>query len=204
MGRRSDNYNEKPHAMMIPIPLPGHINPFVHLAIKLASNGFTITFVHTQSVHHQLITTDGNDDVFVEARKSGVDIRYKTISDGLALEFDRSANEKEFWNSILHVFPSNVDELVGKLVDDDDDDDDYSPPTCLISDTFYAWPATIANKYKLVNVSLWTESALVFAIYSNLDLFIQNAHLPNPNPNPNGTYVSTRSISTYVRNFLIC
>ena len=40
---------QKPHAIFVPYPLQGHVIPSVHLAIKLASKGFTITFINTPS-----------------------------------------------------------------------------------------------------------------------------------------------------------
>ncbi|KAK7819603.1 udp-glycosyltransferase 86a1 [Quercus suber] len=76
-----ENNHQKPHAILFPYPLQGHVIPFVHLAIKLASKGFIITFVNTQSVHHNIIKSQPNstkeDDIFAEARKS--DKREDTI-----------------------------------------------------------------------------------------------------------------------------
>ncbi|KAK8934941.1 UDP-glycosyltransferase 86A1 [Platanthera zijinensis] len=44
----------KPHLLLIPFPLQGHIIPSVHLALKLAAAGFSVTFVNTEAVHHQI------------------------------------------------------------------------------------------------------------------------------------------------------
>ncbi|KAL3642606.1 hypothetical protein CASFOL_013421 [Castilleja foliolosa] len=112
----------KGHAIMISLPYQGHINPFTSLALKLASKGFTVTFVHLESVHRKLSkahhsTSNGESvDFFSEARESGLDIRYTTISDALPLEFDR---------------------FVGKMI--------QAEPftTFLVTDTIYAWPATV-------------------------------------------------------------
>ncbi|XP_059667620.1 UDP-glycosyltransferase 86A1-like isoform X2 [Cornus florida] len=167
---------QKPHAIMIPYPLQGHVIPFVHLAMKLASKGFTITFINTESIHHQISTAQPQnnpirDDIFAGARKSGLDIRYATVSDGLPLGFDRSLNHDQFMECILHVFSAHVDELVGKIVRSDD-----PPLTLLVADTFYVWPSTIANKYNLVNVSFWTEPTLVLTLYYHLYLLRKHGH----------------------------
>ncbi|KAL0375056.1 UNVERIFIED_CONTAM: UDP-glycosyltransferase 86A1 [Sesamum radiatum] len=176
----------KPHAIMISVPYQGHLNPFTHLAIKLASKGCTVTFVHTGDVHHQISkshhnlnsTSSCNEvdiDIFSEARDSGLDIRYTTISDGFPLEFDRLHNIHEFWESMFHDFPSRVDEFIGNLMESSD-------PLLLpflVTDTIYSWPARIAKKYNLVNVSFWTEPALVFAINDYyFDLLRANGHFP--------------------------
>lgn len=165
---------EKPHAIVIPYPLQGHVIPFVNLAIKLASRGFTITFVNTESIHHQISRSQpstAGDDIFTGARNSGLDIRYRTVCDGLPLGFDRSLNHDQFMECILHVFSAHVDELVGDICRSD------SPPVnCLIADTFYVWPSMIAKKHGLVNISFWTEPALVLTLYYHLDLLRSNGH----------------------------
>ncbi|KAL2487371.1 UDP-glycosyltransferase 86A1 [Abeliophyllum distichum] len=170
---------QKPHALLFPYPLQGHVIPFVHLATKLALNGFTITFVNTESIHQQIskaagldlgATGDGDADIFSEARKSGLDIRYATITDGFPLGFDRSLHHDQFFEGILHVFPAYVDDFVGNLV--------RSDPTinCFIADTFFVWTSMIANKYNLVNISFFTEPALVLTLYYHIDLLRQNGH----------------------------
>ncbi|CAK9155275.1 unnamed protein product [Ilex paraguariensis] len=178
--------NWKPHAIMISFHLQGHIIPYVHLAIKLASKGLTITFVHTQSIHQQIIkaqsdNTPAGTDIFSEARTSGLDIRYMTVSDGLPVEFDRSVKSEQYWESFLNVFPVNIDDLVGEIVRREP-----SSELFLIADTFYLWPEKIAKKYNLVNVSFWTEPALVFNLYYHLDLLRQNGHFGS-NDNRKGT-----------------
>ncbi|PQQ06448.1 UDP-glycosyltransferase 86A1 isoform X1 [Prunus yedoensis var. nudiflora] len=136
-----EDKHSQPHAIMVPMPLQGHLFPHIHLATKLASHGFTITSVNTQHINHQITKsqpndTEDQDDIFATARKSGLDISYKTVSD---VQSDPSV-------------------------------------TCLIADTFHLWSATIANKYNLVNISFWTEPALVLSIYYHLDLLREHGH----------------------------
>ncbi|BFG35394.1 hypothetical protein CerSpe_216680 [Prunus speciosa] len=70
-----EDKHSQPHAIMVPIPLQGHLIPHIHLATKLASHGFTITSVNTQHINHQI-----------------TNIRYKTVSDGFPLAFNRFQN----------------------------------------------------------------------------------------------------------------
>ncbi|KAA8518729.1 hypothetical protein F0562_016497 [Nyssa sinensis] len=179
--QKMEDNHQKPHAIMIAYPLQGHVTPCVHLATKLASNGFTITFVNTEAIHHKISTAHPNsagDDLFVEARQSGLDIRYMTVSDGLPVEFDRNLHLDQFLDALLHVLPVHVDELVGKIVRNSD-----PPVCCLIADTFHEFSPRIADKYKLVNVSFWTEPALVFTLYYHLDLLRSNGHFDSINGN---------------------
>ncbi|XP_030492866.2 UDP-glycosyltransferase 86A1-like [Cannabis sativa] len=170
---------QKPlHAVVFTLSLQGHVIPSIHLAIKLASKGFTITFVNTE-VNHRDITkslcrnTSQNDvvDIFSAAREAGLDIRYRTVSDGFPISFDRKLNNEQFLEGHVHVFPAHVDELVRDLVDSAD-----PPLTCLVADSFFGWQSAIAKKYNLVYVSFWTEPALVFSLFYHLDLLQINGH----------------------------
>ncbi|KAK4396375.1 UDP-glycosyltransferase 86A1 [Sesamum angolense] len=174
----STNQNQKPHAIMISLPLQGHIIPFVNLAIKIASKGFSVTFAHHEFVHHHISNSQYNStdvDIFAQARSSGLDINYTTISDGFPIEFDRSADSDTYMESFFSRFPEKVDELVGKIVQSRSSS---GSNFFLISDTFSLWPAKIAEKYGLVDVSFWTEPALVFSLYYHLQLLRENGHVP--------------------------
>ena len=45
------NKAQKPHAVCVPYPAQGHINPVLKLAKILHSRGFHITFVYTELNH---------------------------------------------------------------------------------------------------------------------------------------------------------
>ncbi|CAF1863242.1 hypothetical protein HID58_062415 [Brassica napus] len=153
------------HALLIPYPFQGHVNPFVHLAIKLASQGITVTFVNTHYNHHQI----NSGDIFAGVRsESGLDIRYATVSDGLPLGFNRSLNHDQYQSSLLHVFSAHVEELVESLVGEG--------VNVMIADTFFVWPSVVARKFGLVCVSFWTEAALVFSLYYHMDLLRIHGH----------------------------
>ncbi|KAJ8551589.1 hypothetical protein K7X08_021604 [Anisodus acutangulus] len=164
----------QPHAVLIPLPLQGHITPFTHLAMKLASKGFTITFVNTESTHQKIATAQSlkDDNPFSHAQESGLDIRYAKISDGFPLSFDRTANAGQFVEGLIHVFQAHVDDFVENLVLSKPN----PPISCIIADSFHVWASTIAKKYNLVNVSFWTEPATVLTVYYHMDLLKSNGH----------------------------
>nr|AFJ53014.1 UDP-glycosyltransferase 1 [Linum usitatissimum] len=171
------DHTPKPHAIVVPFPLQGHVIPAVYLAIKLASQGFTITYVNTHYIHHKTSSSAAatGDDFFAGVRESGLDIRYKTISDGKPLGFDRSLNHDEFLASIMHVFPANVEELVAGMVAAGEKEEE-GKVSCLVADTFFVWPSKVAKKFGLVYVSVWTQPALVFTLYHHVHLLRQNGH----------------------------
>jgi hypothetical protein len=161
-----------PHAVVIPYPLQGHVIPAAHLALRLAARGFAVTFVNTESVHQQTAGALGlgadrsRHDIFAGA---GADVRYELVSDGFPLGFDRSLNHDQFMEGVLHVLPAHVEELLRRLVVD-------PASTCLVVDTFFVWPATLARKLGVPYVSFWTEPALIFALYYHMDLLTKHGH----------------------------
>ncbi|KAF8370170.1 hypothetical protein HHK36_031801 [Tetracentron sinense] len=54
---------EKPHAVCIPYPAQGHINPMLKLAKLLHYRGFHITFVNTEFNHQRLLKSRGPDSL---------------------------------------------------------------------------------------------------------------------------------------------
>ncbi|KAH6762323.1 UDP-Glycosyltransferase superfamily protein [Perilla frutescens var. hirtella] len=171
--------SNRAHAVMVCFHLQGHIIPFVNLALKLASKGFTITFAHLDFVHQQISKSQYNatqTDIFAAARSSGLDIRYTTFSDGHPLDFDRSVSFDQWLEIFRDELPDKVDDLVGTILQSDSS---TAPSNYfLIADTLYTWPKKIAQKYGLVNVSFWTEPALVFSLYYHLELLRENGHVP--------------------------
>ncbi|KAL1545828.1 UDP-glycosyltransferase 86A1-like [Salvia divinorum] len=173
MGERQ----RKVHGIMICVPYQGHLSPFVDLALKLASNGIVITFVHLEFLHRKLCDTHYANktdvDLFSKARELGLDIRCTTMTDPFPLDFDRDANFNEYWEAMARDFPPLVDEFVGNILASDRDMLHF-----LVADTVYSWPAAVTRKYNLVNVSLWTQSALVYCLGYHWDLLQQNGHFP--------------------------
>ncbi|GLJ20521.1 hypothetical protein SUGI_0373470 [Cryptomeria japonica] len=65
------------HAVLVPFPGRGHINPMMHLARKLASHGISVTLVLTEYWHK--IITETEDDDLSHAQKLGLDIQAALI-----------------------------------------------------------------------------------------------------------------------------
>ncbi|PWZ55976.1 UDP-glycosyltransferase 86A1 [Zea mays] len=178
----------RPHAVVMPYPLQGHVIPAVHLALRLAERGFAVTFINTESVHHQI---GAGGDIFAGARARGgattteeLDVRYELVSDGFPLGFDRSLNHDQFMEGVLHVLPAHVEDLLRRRVVVD------PATTCLVVDTFFVWPATLARKLGVPYVSFWTEPALIFNLYYHMDLLTKHGHFKCKEPRKDAiTYI---------------
>ncbi|GLJ59746.1 hypothetical protein SUGI_1521750 [Cryptomeria japonica] len=68
-----------PHALLIPFPAQGHINPMMQLAWKLVSDGFFITFLNTDVNHQRIIKANKDKDM----QNNGDKIRMISVPGGL-------------------------------------------------------------------------------------------------------------------------
>uniref|UniRef100_A0A803LPT3 Glycosyltransferase n=1 Tax=Chenopodium quinoa TaxID=63459 RepID=A0A803LPT3_CHEQI len=175
----SNGHTKKLHAILVTLPQQGHVNPFVQLAIKLASKGISVTFINTNHIHHKITLSNAtaDDDIFAEARRQSttdLDIEYMTITDGLPLEFDRSLHHDQWVGATTHCFPAHLEVAVTKILES-------RPPStticCLIADSYFVWASKLAHKFGLFHVSFWTESAMVLDIYFNRHLLLENGHI---------------------------
>uniref|UniRef100_A0A7C9DUX0 Uncharacterized protein n=1 Tax=Opuntia streptacantha TaxID=393608 RepID=A0A7C9DUX0_OPUST len=161
---------KKPHAIIVAHPLQGHVIPTVQLALKLASKGFSITFINAENIHHRITAAAAAADGSIFG--GGGDIEYMTVSDGLPVEYDRSLNHDRWIGATMHCFPAHIEVAVEKIL--------KSHPSnrcCLIADVYSVWASDVATKFGLVHVAFWTEAALVFDIYLHLHLLQQNGHV---------------------------
>ncbi|KAK9714776.1 hypothetical protein RND81_06G119100 [Saponaria officinalis] len=167
--------NKKPHAIIVAYPTQGHVNPTIQLAIKLASKGFSLTFVNTEVIHEQITSSNPILDpthIFSGAVNGSIsDIQYVTVSDGLPLGYDRSLNHDHWIGAMMHTYPAHVEVAVADVVKS-------RPYTCcLVADSYSVWASNVAKKYGLFYVSFWTEAALVLDIYFHFHLLKKNSHV---------------------------
>ncbi|KAJ0985140.1 hypothetical protein J5N97_003496 [Dioscorea zingiberensis] len=78
MKRSEGEEVERPHAVCLPMPAQGHLNPMMVLSTFLHSHGFTITFIHTDFDRSRLLRSGGP-----AALRSTETFRYASFPDGL-------------------------------------------------------------------------------------------------------------------------
>ncbi|GAB2271275.1 hypothetical protein Dimus_006117 [Dionaea muscipula] len=74
----SGDDKKKPHAVCVPCPAQGHINPMLKLAKLLHFKGFHVTFVNTEFNHNRLLRTHGSR--YLDGLPS---FRFEAIPDGI-------------------------------------------------------------------------------------------------------------------------
>ncbi|XP_074316957.1 UDP-glycosyltransferase 86A1-like [Silene latifolia] len=181
MEENSTQKHTNNHAIICPLHLQGHINPFTKLSLNLASKGVTVTFLIFEHVQQEITKALGcNSNNPFEGLSQGSslvgDIHYRVISDGLPLDYDRSGRLMEYvhWFMVGGLY-DQVENAIGNIVLE-------SRPkvNVLIFDTFYPWASKLAKRFGLRCASFWTEPATVFSLYYHVHLLRQHGHFDSP------------------------
>ncbi|XP_047307048.1 7-deoxyloganetin glucosyltransferase-like [Impatiens glandulifera] len=166
------NMSENPilaHAVCIPFPAQGHINPMMKLAKLLHGRGFYITFVNSEFNHRRLLKSRGPHSL--DGLKT---FRFETIPDGLP-ESDENATQditslcKSTTNTCLAPFKH----LISKIRDSG-----APPVTCIISDGVMSFTLDAAEELGIPQVLFWTTSAVGFMGYLHYTNFMENGYTP--------------------------
>ncbi|XP_042513251.1 7-deoxyloganetin glucosyltransferase-like [Macadamia integrifolia] len=160
----------KPHAVCIPFPAQGHVNPMMQLAKLLHSRGFYVTFVNTEFNHKRLLRSKAPD-----ALKGFSDFQFETIPDGLPPS-DRDATQDvpSLCASVQKNCLAPLRDLLKKL------NSSTSVPqiSCIVSDGIMSFSIEAARELGIPEVQLWTTSACGFMGYLHYDELIKRGIIP--------------------------
>lgn len=142
---KAEANEKKPHCLILPFPIQGHINPMIQFSKRLADKGITITFAATKALFNS------TDDF---PRSISVD----TISDG----YDQGrggATIPEYLERFEQVGKESLRELLQKLRKSG------CPVDCLVYDPFLPWGLGVAKSFGLLGAAFFTQSCYVNIIY---------------------------------------
>ncbi|KAL4196271.1 hypothetical protein AMTRI_Chr04g182400 [Amborella trichopoda] len=160
---------DKPHALCLPFPGQGHINPMMKLAMLLHSRGFHITFVNTHFTHERIAESCGPSAL------TGLhDFRLETISDGLPQDHGRILKLPELCEAALKNFPAPLKQLIVEI----NESGDVPPVSCIVSSGFLNFTQEIADEVGVPRVALWTTSACGYWGYFHVPDLIQKGYTP--------------------------
>ncbi|CAN0853396.1 7-deoxyloganetin glucosyltransferase [Linum grandiflorum] len=163
---------QKPHAVCVPFPAQGHINPMLQLAKLLYSQGFYVTFVNTEYNHRRLLKSRG--DAFLDSLPSGFD--FQSIPDGLGGEEEGDATQDipSLWDSTSKNCLVPFRELVSKL-----NETDAGPPvSCIVSDGVMAFTLEVAKELGIPEALFWTPSGCGVLAYVNYHVLAEKGLVP--------------------------
>lgn len=136
----------KPHAVCMPLPAQGHIKAMLKLAKLLHSNGFHITFVHTEAIYNYILTSSTPD-----ALDGPDDFRFETLPNG-----QTDVDISSFFISIRDDFAEPFAKLVRRL---NDPLSGVPPVTCIVSDSFTSFTLGVAAELGIPDVFFCSVSA---------------------------------------------
>ncbi|PWA52328.1 UDP-glucuronosyl/UDP-glucosyltransferase [Artemisia annua] len=163
---------EKPHAICIPYPAQGHINPMMKLAKLLHFKGFHISFVNTDYNHNRLLRSRGTSSL------DGLsDFRFYSIPDGLP---PSQAEATQSIPALCESVPKHSSEPFCELITrlNGDEEPDLPPVSCIISDGCMSFTVKAAEMFGLPEVLFWTTSACGLLAYTHYRDLIKKGYTP--------------------------
>ncbi|KAL3631063.1 hypothetical protein CASFOL_024047 [Castilleja foliolosa] len=135
-----------PHAILIPYPSQGHINPLLQFAKRLASKGIKATIATT---HYTLKSIHA----------AGVSVQ--PISDGFDHGgFAQACDVQSFLDSFRENGSKTLSQLIAKY------ENTEFPVSCVIYDSFLPWALDVAGDHGVLGAAFFTNSVVVCAIFS--------------------------------------
>ncbi|KAG2705072.1 hypothetical protein I3760_05G035500 [Carya illinoinensis] len=165
---------EKPHAVCIPYPAQGHVNPMLKLAKVLHHRGFHITFINTEFNHRLLLKARGPDSL------DGLpDFRFETIPDGLPpSDTDVTQDIPSLCDSIAKNFLVLFRNLLAKL--NNTVSSNVPPVSCIVSDFCMHFTNNVAEELGIPVILLWAASAYAFLGFAHTRRLVESGLLIPP------------------------
>ncbi|KAL8060966.1 hypothetical protein ABFX02_02G058100 [Erythranthe guttata] len=165
----------KPHAVVIPFPAQGHVNPMLKLAKLLHSRGFFVTFVNTEYNHRRFLKYGGGP-----AALAGLaDFRFATIPDGLPPPSESEDSPRDLTSLCDSTTKNWLEPFCNLLTKLNSSGDDGVPPvTCIVADLVLSFAVKAAEAFGLPAVMFWTSSACAFLGYEQYKYLVEKGYTP--------------------------
>lgn len=169
MGER-----RRPHAVLVPFPAQGHINPMMQLAKMLVEQGFIISFVNNDYNYSRIAQANkhaGNAIISGEGY-----ICWVVIPDGLP-----PSNKRTDVSTLCHlaesVIVSFIDKLIGEVKEQDPEQAIY-----LVTDDMLSTALDAAKCHRIPMAALWTSLIVTYALLYDLPNLVSSLLPSNGKP----------------------
>ncbi|ESQ34558.1 hypothetical protein EUTSA_v10007502mg [Eutrema salsugineum] len=170
MASHADFSGQKPHAVCVPFPAQGHIDPMQKVAKLLHAKGFHVTFVNTVYNHNRLLRSRGTN-----ALDGFPSFRFESIPDGLPeIDGDATQDPPSLCEATMKNCLAPFKELVRRI----NAEDDVPPVSCIVSDGVMSFTLDVAEELGVPEVLFWTTSACGFMAYLHFYRFIEKGLSP--------------------------
>ncbi|XP_037437801.1 7-deoxyloganetin glucosyltransferase-like [Triticum dicoccoides] len=159
-----------PHALVVPHPSSGNINPALQLAKLLHHHGVYITFVNTEHNHRVMEGTEG-----AAAVRGHEGFRFEAIPDGL-VEADRDAEDYDLRLSASTSQRSAepLKELLLRL----NGTPGVPPVTCVLPTSLMSFALDMARELGVPSMVLWAYSAASLMTQMRLRELNERGYVP--------------------------
>eukprot|EP01018_Ginkgo_biloba_P008194 Gb_28595 [translate_table: standard] len=165
----------RPHAVIVPLPAQGHINPMMHLAKKLAhEDGFLITFVNTDFIHARIMEAKMNIKSTLQYHVDETSIRLKSIPDGLEPQDSRTSD----FPKVLRALENSMAPSLDKLIQEINEKEEYKV-TCLIVDLWMQFLLDVAKRHDIPRAALFPGLTATCALRYNSPTLVSSNLLPS-------------------------
>lgn len=170
MGSWETANKPKPHAICIPFPAQGHINPIFKLAKILHHKGFHITFVHSEFNQRRLLKSRGENSL------DGLpSFQFETIPDGLPFsDADATQDVPSLCDSTSKNCLAPFRQLVTRL----NSSPGVPPLSCIVSDGIMSFTLEVARELGIPDVLFWTNGAGGVMAYLNYRNLVEKGYTP--------------------------
>lgn len=162
---------DKPHAVCVPFPAQGHINPMLKLAKLLHFKGFHITFVNTEYNHKRLLKSRGTNSL------DGLpDFQFETIPDGLPPSdvADATQDIPSLCKYTSQTAFAPFRDLIAKL----NSSGIVPQVTCIVSDAIMSFTLDAAEEFGIPDALFWTPSACGVLGYTKCRSLLERGSIP--------------------------
>ncbi|XP_059068611.1 7-deoxyloganetin glucosyltransferase-like [Cryptomeria japonica] len=162
-----------PHAVLVPFPSQGHVNPLMHFAKLLAARGFFVTFINTNWMEHRIFKAP-NDAAALshQLQHQGLQIRFLALPDGLPPDHRRAQAMVEYFQAMQKSGPAMVRLLqsVGNV--------EVPPITCIVSSCFMSCTLQVATSLAVPRVVFWTYCTSAAIVLANCRMLVEKGYIP--------------------------
>ncbi|KAM3342497.1 7-deoxyloganetin glucosyltransferase [Capsicum galapagoense] len=170
MNHTKESKLSKPHALCIPFPAQGHINPMFKLAKILHVKGFHITFVNTEFNHRRLLKSQGPNSL-----NGFPSFRFESIPDGLApSNEDATQDVPSLCESSKKSCLAPFRDLVTRL----NDNSSFPSITCIVADAAMSFTQQVSEELGVPNIGFWTASGCSLWAFMQYPELVEKGYAP--------------------------
>ncbi|KAH9318009.1 hypothetical protein KI387_019778, partial [Taxus chinensis] len=172
MGREFAG-EKRPHALVVPFPLQGHINPMMHFAQKLASDGFLVTFVNSEHNHSRIM--EAKEKMGSERQADQDNIRMVCISDALPEEVSRS-DVRKLLDSLTDTLAPSLQKLIQQI-----NENEPHKITCAVFDHAVYYVRNLIGKHFGIPYALFCTMSVACSAACHLGSTLLSSGIVFPN-----------------------